>query len=144
MVEEFRHSFSDIPFPDADWARNIRAFFEVHIEQGPVLESKGCRLGVVSAVAGTSTIEVSVEGRADHAGSTPMNLRSDAFEVAAHAAVEMYRYARSLPHTVATVGRLRSPMDHQIRSLTVPGSPWISDPRTGRPWTSLSPMQKRS
>ncbi len=123
MVEEFRHSFSDIPFPDADWARNIRAFFEVHIEQGPVLESKGCRLGVVSAIAGTSTIEVSVEGRADHAGSTPMNLRSDAFEVAAHAAVEMYRYARSLPHTVATVGRLEIPNGS---SNKVPDRTWFT------------------
>ena len=123
VVEEYRQSFSDVPPLDVHRARNIRAFFEVHIEQGPVLESKGCKLGVVSAIAGTSTIEVSVEGRADHAGSTPMNLRSDAFEVAAHAAVEMYRYARSFPHTVATVGRLEIPNGS---SNKVPDRTWFT------------------
>ncbi len=125
VIRQFRSDFSEVPsFNEIGHdPRKIRCFFEVHIEQGPVLETKGARLGVVSAIAGTSTIEVSVSGRADHAGSTPMDLRSDAFEVAAHAAVEMYRYARSFPHAVATVGRLEIPNGSSNR---VPDSTWFT------------------
>lgn len=123
VIEGFRNSFPEIPPVDMDRAGKICAFFEVHIEQGPVLETKGCKLGVVSAIAGTSTIEVAVSGRADHAGSTPMDLRCDAFEVAAQAAVEMYRYARSFPHAVATVGRLEIPNGSSNR---VPDRTWFT------------------
>ena len=60
-----------------------RAYFEVHIEQGPVLEADGLPLGVVTAIAGQSRYNVVFEGRAGHAGTTPMEMRRDALVVAA-------------------------------------------------------------
>lgn len=57
---------------------HINAFVELHIEQGPVLETTGKHIGVVTGVQGLSWFEVTVEGRSNHAGTTPMNLRSDA------------------------------------------------------------------
>lgn len=123
VIEAFRNSFPEIPECKDGRIKDIRAFFEVHIEQGPVLETEGMDLGIVTAIAGTSTIEVSVKGRADHAGSTPMDLRCDAFEVAAQAAVEMYRYARSFPHAVATVGRIEIPNGSSNR---VPDRTWFT------------------
>ena len=125
VIREFRRDFPEIPSFASMGSdpRDIRCFLEVHIEQGPVLESKGVHVGVVSAIAGSSTIEVTVSGRSDHAGSTPMDLRSDTFEVAARAAVEMYEYARSFPSTVATVGRIEIPGGSSNR---IPGKTWFT------------------
>lgn len=60
-----------------DRARHI-AFLEAHIEQGPRLEASGNGIGVVSAIVGIRSFRISFAGRADHAGTTPMGLRSDA------------------------------------------------------------------
>lgn len=111
VIGEFRSYFSSLPyFAEAGYdPKNIGAFLEVHIEQGPVLESKGVHLGVVSSIAGTSKIEVTVNGRADHAGSTPMDFRADPFQVVARVADRMFSYARRFPQTVATVGQLEIP-----------------------------------
>src|SRR5436309_10986091 len=57
---------------------DIDTFVELHIEQGAVLESSGTPLAVVSAIVGTAQLAVTVTGRADHAGTTPMDLRRDA------------------------------------------------------------------
>ena len=54
------------------------AYFEVHIEQGPVLEAEGLPLGVVTAIAGQSRFNLTFAGHAGHAGTTPMHLRRDA------------------------------------------------------------------
>src|SRR4051794_26685118 len=59
------------------------AFLELHIEQGPVLERTGEPLGVVTAIAGQARGAVVFEGRADHAGTTPMDVRRDALVDAA-------------------------------------------------------------
>ena len=59
------------------------AFLELHIEQGPVLERAGEPLGVVTAIAGQARGAVVFEGRADHAGTTPMDVRDDALVKAA-------------------------------------------------------------
>lgn len=61
-----------------DGPRNIVAYFEVHIEQGPVLEAETVQIGVVSGVQGISWHEITVHGCSAHAGTTPMALRSDA------------------------------------------------------------------
>ena len=58
-------------------------YLEFHIEQGPVLESLDLPLGVVTAIAGQSRLEVRFEGKANHAGTTPMHLRRDALAGAA-------------------------------------------------------------
>ena len=82
------------------------AFVEVHIEQGPVLESIGVPLGVVTTMIGQTRLELSFRGRANHAGTTPMPLRQDALAAAAEWILIVERHARDLPGLVATVGTI--------------------------------------
>lgn len=63
--------------------REIHAFIELHIEQGPHLEASGTSIGVVTSIVGLGGAQVEFIGRADHAGTTPMNLRRDALRAAA-------------------------------------------------------------
>ena len=88
--------------------RDIAAFLELHIEQGPVLETDRLNIGVVTAIAGISRIEIVVEGRADHAGTTPMGSRADALAAAARLVTGVEALAKSLAtgpgHFTATVG----------------------------------------
>ena len=87
---------------------DIDTFIELHIEQGAVLESTGTPLAVVSAIVGTAHLEVTVTGRPDHAGTTPMTLRRDALAAAAAMIQAVESIARALgPPAVATVGRIR-------------------------------------
>jgi acetylornithine deacetylase/succinyl-diaminopimelate desuccinylase-like protein len=78
------------------------AFLELHIEQGPVLERAGEPLGVVTAIAGQARGSVVFEGRAEHAGTTPMEARDDALLKAARFALHVSECARD--GAVATVG----------------------------------------
>ena len=78
------------------------AFLELHIEQGPVLERAGEPLGVVTAIAGQARGAVVFEGRADHAGTTPMDVRDDALLKAARFVRHVAKAARD--GAVATVG----------------------------------------
>lgn len=64
-----------------------RAFFELHVEQGPVLEEAGIDIGAVTGVQGISWTEYTITGTSNHAGTTPMRLRNDAGYVAAAIAV---------------------------------------------------------
>ena len=80
------------------------AFVEVHIEQGPVLERAGEPLGVVTAIAGQARGAVVFEGRADHAGTTPMDVRDDALVKAARFIQHVSEAARE--GGVATVGAI--------------------------------------
>jgi allantoate deiminase len=98
---------------------DIDTYVELHIEQGAVLESSGIPLAVVSAIVGTAHLEITVTGRPDHAGTTPMTLRRDALAGAAAMIQGIESIARSLgPPAVATVGRIRAEPD-QIN--VVPG-----------------------
>lgn len=100
---------------------DLEAFVELHIEQGAVLEASGGRapLGVVSVIAGGVHLEVVVTGRADHAGTTPMDLRRDALVGAAAMIQAAQSIATALGRpAVATVGKLRVEPD-QIN--VVPG-----------------------
>jgi allantoate deiminase len=81
-------------------------YIEFHIEQGPLLESLGLPLGIVDAISGQSRLDLVFEGKANHAGTTPMNLRRDALGGAAEWITEVEREARALPGAVATVGRV--------------------------------------
>jgi N-carbamoyl-L-amino-acid hydrolase len=65
------------PLVHLDPARHV-AFLEAHIEQGPRLESSGIKVGVVRAIVGIKTLRVTFHGQANHAGTTPMNMRHDA------------------------------------------------------------------
>ncbi len=81
-------------------------YLEFHIEQGPVLESLGLPLGVVTAIAGQTRLQLTFEGRAGHAGTTPMNLRNDALTCAAEWMGEVEAHANHASGLVATVGRM--------------------------------------
>jgi allantoate deiminase len=81
-------------------------YLEFHIEQGPVLESLDLPLGIVETIAGQSRLDVLFEGQANHAGTTPMNLRRDALAGAAEWIGAVEREARAVPGAVATVGRV--------------------------------------
>ncbi len=85
---------------------DARGYVEVHIEQGRVLEEAGEAVCVVSGIAGQSRFSVSVTGRADHAGTTPMELRSDALTGAAECVLAVEKIARENAALVATVGKL--------------------------------------
>lgn len=89
-------------------ARPIGAFFETHIEQGPVLEDAGVTIGVVSGVLGIRWFDCTVTGMEAHAGPTPMALRRDALQVAAQIMQEVVACAlRHPPHGRGTVGMVQ-------------------------------------
>src|SRR5699024_8256404 len=86
----------------------IKAFLELHIEQGPILEEKGIRIGVVEAIVGLNHLEVTVQGRAGHAGTTPMDYRSDALVAAAKILATFPQIAKETGNgPVITTGRLQ-------------------------------------
>ena len=64
--------------------KTVKAYLELHIEQGPVLESKKKKIGVVTAIAAPSRFRVVFKGQADHSGTTPMEMRKDALVAAGH------------------------------------------------------------
>ena len=80
------------------------AYLELHIEQGPVLAQLDEPIGVVTAIAGQARGLKTFEGRADHAGTTPMDQRADALVEAAHFILHVRECARA--GTVATVGAI--------------------------------------
>ena len=75
---------------------DIKAFLELHIEQGIVLESRSLDVGIVTSIAGIRRIEITFEGAADHAGTTPMTLRRDALVAAANTVVTVRRVADAI------------------------------------------------
>jgi len=68
---------------------DLDAFVELHIEQGRILADERLPLGIVDAITGLFRFRTTVEGRTDHAGTTPMDLRRDALQAAAHIATAM-------------------------------------------------------
>ena len=87
-------------------AGGIGSYLEVHIEQGPVLESLDARVGVVQAIAGQSRLWALIRGRAGHAGTLPMQGRRDALAAAAELVLEIERFAQEVRELRATVGSL--------------------------------------
>jgi len=83
---------------------DVLGYIEFHIEQGPVLESLGRPLGVVEAIVGQNRLEFTFSGQANHAGTTPMNLRRDALAAAAEWIVAVENLAKQTLGIVATVG----------------------------------------
>ncbi|HGV3501627.1 TPA: Zn-dependent hydrolase [Providencia stuartii] len=87
--------------------KNVKAFLELHIEQGPVLEQAGEDVGIVETIVGISQLEIKLTGKAGHAGTTPMNMRADALVCASQIISEIPALAKAAgDNTVATVGRL--------------------------------------
>jgi allantoate deiminase len=91
---------------EARASNDALGYLEFHIEQGPVLESLGLPLGVVDVISGQSRLDLHFEGKANHAGTTPMHLRRDALAGAAEWIGIVEREARAVPGAVATVGNL--------------------------------------
>jgi N-carbamoyl-L-amino-acid hydrolase len=88
---------------------DIKAFLEIHIEQGKILETKGIAIGVVEGIVGISWWNVTIEGFANHAGTTPMNMRQDALLAAAHLIIAVNRVVTGEPGSqVGTVGRIKA------------------------------------
>lgn len=86
----------------------IEAFVELHIEQGRLLEMGAIQIGVVEGIVGIEWWEITVQGKANHAGTTPMRERQDALVAASRLVVEVNRLALETPgRHVATVGRMR-------------------------------------
>jgi allantoate deiminase len=86
---------------------DVKAFIELHIEQGPVLEKEGIEVGLVTDIVGIDQCRITFKGRPDHAGTTPMPLRADALVAASKVVVQIPQLAAMAGEgTVATVGSL--------------------------------------
>ncbi|HUB83340.1 MAG TPA: Zn-dependent hydrolase [Bryobacteraceae bacterium] len=94
--------------PEAVLDPEVKAYLEFHIEQGPELESLGAPLGVVEAIVGISRWDVRFEGKANHAGTTPMDMRQDALACAAEWIGLVEHVAQNTPGLAATVGKIEA------------------------------------
>ena len=86
---------------------DIKAFIEIHIEQGPVLEAEHKEIGIVDVIVGIKRARIRINGRADHAGTMPMHMRKDALEQATKVISKIGDRARLFRNCVATVGYLQ-------------------------------------
>ena len=95
--------------PDAARRReDLLGYAELHIEQGPVLESEGLPVGVVTAINGANRFLIEIEGMAGHAGTVPMNLRRDALAAASECVLAIESRCGREPELVGTVGKLEA------------------------------------
>ncbi|MGG3574562.1 Zn-dependent hydrolase [Bacillus gobiensis] len=107
-------AFSDcaLDFESIDQANRtkerFKVFLELHIEQGPVLENKNKKIGIVTGIAAPIRLLVTINGKASHSGTTPMHMRKDALLAASELALETEASAKmeQKEGTVATVGDL--------------------------------------
>lgn len=95
-------------------------FVEMHIEQGPTLDTEGEQIGVVSDIVGIRDMKVTFEGQQNHAGTTPMHLRRDAFQALGEFNTRLGERFRNVvtPRTVWTIGHVSL---HPNASSIVPG-----------------------
>ncbi|MCW3106646.1 MAG: allantoate amidohydrolase [Segetibacter sp.] len=92
---------------DAIAQKDWLGYLEIHIEQGPILYEKNIPSAIVTAIAGPIRIEIIFKGMAGHAGTVPMDMRSDALCCAAAFIIEIEKYAvKNKENIVATVGKL--------------------------------------
>ncbi|WP_427016171.1 M20 family metallo-hydrolase [Pseudarthrobacter sp. P1] len=86
---------------------SVKSYIELHVEQGPMLENAGTEIGVVTSIAGIERLMAVFTGRADHAGTTPMDQRADALIAAAEAILTVERVGCGAPvHGVTTTGKI--------------------------------------
>lgn len=103
---------------------DVACFVELHVEQGGVLEAIERDIGVVEGIVGQQRHRITIEGRSNHAGTTPMNMRRDALTTASHLILAIEDIAKHFPgDPVATVGTLKV-WPNSIN--TVPGSVELS------------------
>lgn len=109
-----------VPVTDPRAHRQFDGYIEMHIEQGPVLDTEGDRIGVVTDIVGSRQVEASFTGQQNHAGTTPMHMRRDAFQALSafnSALNERFRNVVT-PRTVWTIGHITL---HPNASSIVPG-----------------------
>jgi allantoate deiminase len=107
VVEAIRaYGLDPAQLPAAVLSDGVFAYFELHIEQGPILESEDTSLGIVEALVGQTRMQFVFTGQANHAGTTPMHLRHDAMAAAADWVIAVEAYATSHQGLVATVGKV--------------------------------------
>jgi N-carbamoyl-L-amino-acid hydrolase len=92
--------------------KTLKAYLELHIEQGPILEAKGKRIGLVTSIAAPSRFRIILTGRADHSGTTPMNMRKDALVASAQLIEYIEKVCRQYAsmekgRVVGTVGAIK-------------------------------------
>ena len=88
---------------------DLKAFIELHIEQGPILENEGIDVGIVDSIVGLRVMNVHVYGRSDHAGTTPIKMRADAMLAAAKAMTAATEKALEIGEgTVVTFGQVET------------------------------------
>ncbi len=103
-----REALEAIGYRGSAKPHTIGAYFEAHIEQGPVLEDTRTTIGVVQGALGQRWFDVLITGQDAHAGPTPMNLRKDALLAAARLTLEVNRIATAFPDSArGTVGHLQ-------------------------------------
>lgn len=120
----------------------LLGYLELHIEQGPVLEENNKPCGVVSGIAGASRLAFTLEGKAGHAGTVPMNNRKDALVGAALLVAKVEEIAASFSPLVATVGKLSvSPGVSNVIPGKVTGSLDIRDMDNERKEHAISEME---
>jgi allantoate deiminase len=95
---------SQIPTAGED-LDDILGFVEIHIEQGPVLEAEDLNVAAVTGIVGQTRLTIAFTGQANHAGTTPMNLRHDALAGAAEWITAVEKHAKRTEGLVATVGK---------------------------------------
>lgn len=93
--------------PDAPGFLAARAYFELHIEQGPVLEQEGLQIGAVTGVQGITWLEFTIGGEPRHGGTTPMKYRRDAGLLAARINVFAHEQTQAVPDLLANMGFVR-------------------------------------
>jgi len=87
---------------------SIKAFVELHIEQGPRMEADGIDLAVVTGIVGVHRQRIEIQGTQNHAGTTPFRLRHDAGRAAARAVAELRDLVQGVdPEAVANIGSMR-------------------------------------
>ena len=107
LLQKLGHDLDDIPSVVRK-PGDVYAAVELHIEQGAVLDKKGIKIGAVTTISAPTDIRVTVHGTQEHAGATPMDMRSDAMAAAAEIMLGLESLARNAADysTVATVGKV--------------------------------------
>jgi len=106
VIEAMQEAGLDPTLPKHRDPKTMKAFLELHIEQGPILEEENISIGVVDTIVGLTQFEVTIEGKAGHAGTTPMDRRSDALITAATIVSQLPKLAKAEGNgTVITTGQ---------------------------------------
>jgi N-carbamoyl-L-amino-acid hydrolase len=88
------------------YSDDVLAYLELHIEQGPILFSRGIPIGVVTGIVGITRGKIEIIGRADHSGTTPMDVRKDALAAASEVVLALEKVCTRVRGVVGTIGRV--------------------------------------